>query len=145
MQELKVISRTFLYVLAGSILSTAIFITIFYPGVTFEVSLLWQVIAMAVLTSLGSALFFSKKEISKNQMKFRKIIHYIYINIIVVGTAILCDWVHISQMIQVVVFLFEVSLVYFAVCAIMFAKEEKAAECMNERLRKQYPQEDQEE
>lgn len=145
MQELKVLLRTFLYVLAGSVLSTTVFITVFYPGETFEVSLLWQVIAMTVLTSLGSALFFSKKEISKTQMKIRKTIHYIYINIIVVGTALLCEWIHISQMIQVIVFLFDVSLVYFVVCAIMFRKEEKTAEYMNEQLRKQYPQEDREE
>lgn len=144
MQELKIIIRTFLYVLAGTVLSTAIFITVFYPGATFEVSLLWQVIAMTALTSMGTALFFSKKEISKTQMKVRKTIHYIYINIIVVGTAILCDWIHVNQMIQVIVFLFDVSLVYFVVCAIMFRKEEKTAESMNERLRKQYPEEGEE-
>jgi fatty acid desaturase len=141
MQELRILLKTFIYVLACSMISAAVFITIFNPKETFDIMLLWEVILMAVIASLGSVLFFSKKEISKEQMRIRKIIHYIYINIVVVGTAILCRWIHVSKLLQLMVMLILIALVYTIVCAVMFYKEEKTAEWMNEQLRKKYPEE----
>ena len=144
MQYCKAVLKTFFYVLSGSILSTTVFITIFFPDLLFSIKLIWEVIAMSVLTSLGPILFISKHEITKKQMKIRQIIHYIYINIIVVGNALLCGWIEIGEIIQVGTLLLMIASVFFGVNAAMFKQEKKTAESMNERLREIYPEEKEE-
>jgi hypothetical protein len=145
MSTLKWVFLTFVYVLAGSILSTAIFITIFFPNDRFTIALIWQVIAMAALTAPGTLLFTSKKEIGKKSMKLRQVIHFIYIYIVVMGTAILCDWMSIQSIIQPIVLLILIGTVYFGVCYVMFRQSEKEADSINRRLRKIYPEEEREE
>lgn len=145
MNRLKLIARTFIYVLAGSIISTATFITIFLPDIEFDVSLLWQVIIMSLISAIGSMIFESKKEIGKKQMKLRKTVHFIYTISIVFGIAVICRWVDVSRILQLIVMLLMISGVYFSVCFVMFKRSEKEAECMNQRLRKIYPEEEKEE
>ncbi len=142
MNVLKTLVKTYIYVLAGSILSTAIFISVFVPETVFTVLLLWEVIVMSAATTLGTLIFYSKKEISKRQMKIRTVIHYIYINLIVFSTALLCGWVDLKHTVQLLFLLLLIAAVYYSVSSAMFKKEEKAAECMNERLREIYPEED---
>jgi fatty acid desaturase len=145
MSTLKWVFLTFVYVLAGSILSTAIFITIFFPDDQFTIALLWQVIAMSAVTAPGTLLFKSKKEVGKKSMKLRQVIHFIYIYFVVMGTAILCDWMNIQSIIQPIVLLILIGTVYFGVCYVMFRQSEKEADCINRRLRKIYPEEEKEE
>ena len=96
---------------------------------------------MSVLTSLGTILFITKHEISKKKMRIRQIFHYIYINVIVMATALLCGWVEIRAILQIGTLLLLIASVYFGVSAAMFKQEEKTAESMNERLREIYPEE----
>ncbi len=141
----KLIFQTMIYVLGGSVISAAIFITVFYPGVQLTVALLWQLIFMSFISSIGTLAFVSKKEIGKKQMKLRQRVHFVYINFIVLLTAILCGWVDVSRILELVFMILLVILVYFVVTFIMFKKSEKEAESMNKRLRKIYPEEEKEE
>ena len=75
-------------------------------------------------------------------MKIRTVIHYIYINLIVFSTALLCGWVDLKHTVQLLFLLLLIAAVYYSVSSAMFKKEEKAAESMNERLREIYPEED---
>ncbi len=145
MNTLKWIFLTFVYVLAGSIISTALFTTIFFPEDQFSTALLWQVIAMSAISAIGSILFVSKKELDKNKMKLRQIIHFFYICFVVMGTAIVCDWMNIQSVIQPIVLLLMIGTVYFGVCFVMFKQSEKEADYINRRLRKIYPEEEKEE
>jgi uncharacterized membrane protein len=140
-QYCKAVLKTFFYVLSGSILSSTVFITIFFPDSLFSILFFWEVIVMSVLTSLGTILFITKQEISKKQMKLRQIVHYIYINVIVLATALLCGWVEISAILQIGTLILLIASVYFGVGAAMIKQEEKTAESMNERLREIYPEE----
>ena len=144
MNRLKLIRRTFIYILAGSIISTAIFITIFLPEVEFDVSLLWQVILMSILSATGSLIFESKKELGKKQMKLRQTVHFIYTTFIVFGIAILCGWVDVRNIVQIIALLLMFSSVYTSVCLVMFKRSEKEAKYMNQRLRTIYPEEEKE-
>ena len=90
MNVVNKVIKTFFYVLSGSIICTAVFMTIFLPGVKFTVAVIWQIIAMSAISSCGTLLFYSRKEIGKKQMRARMIIHYSYINVVVLGSAVLC-------------------------------------------------------
>lgn len=144
MNALKLVFKTFIYVLAGTLISTAVFITIFDRNAELSVILLWQVICVSMVSSIGSLIFLSKKEISKKQMKIRQTIHFIFINIIVLGNAILCKWVDIDRILQMIAMLILVAIVYFCVCRVLFRQAEKEADYINQRLRRIYPEEEKE-
>ncbi|MBP1754935.1 MAG: hypothetical protein H6Q59_1333 [Firmicutes bacterium] len=142
---IKKIIKTFFFVLAGSILSTAIFITIFWPGLTFPIAVIWQVIVMAAITSVGTLLFYSKREISKRQMRLRIILHYAYINFVVLATAFVCGWLDFTNLVQVVSMIILVAAVYFSVNLVMFQSEKRIADNINQRLRTKYPEDEKQE
>lgn len=145
MKAMKKVIQTFYYVLSGSIISTAVFITIFLPGLKFSIGVVWQVIAMSAITSCGTLLFSSKEEIGKKQMRVRMVIHYIYINVVVLGTAILCGWIDVTRIMQIVAMVLLTAGVYFGVNTAMYNNERRTAENINKRLRKIYSEEEKDE
>lgn len=136
METLKKFLLTFVLVLAGCTISSTIFITIFIWEIEFKVILLWQIIGLAVICTLGNLFFYSKYEISKKKMKIRMIFHYLYINIAVLGYAFLFQWIDPSYLVQFLVMLVLIAAVYYGVMKVDFQREEKAAENMNMILRK---------
>ncbi len=142
MESVKKVIQTYFYVLSGSIISTAIFMTIFLPDLYFNVEVIWQVIVVAAITSLGTLIYRTKREISKNQMRIRHIIHFTYINIVVLGCAIILKWININRLSQFITLVLLVAGVYFSVTAAMFSNEKRIAESINQRLRSRYPEED---
>jgi hypothetical protein len=69
MEILKKIIQTFAYIATGSLISAALFITIFIPKEKLEVTLLWEIIVIAAVCSLGNFIFYYKKMLTKKQMK----------------------------------------------------------------------------
>jgi membrane-associated HD superfamily phosphohydrolase len=100
---------------------------------------------MSAITSCGILFFYSKREISKKQMKVRLVLHYTYINVIVLGVAILCHWIDPTNLVQVVSMIFLVAAVYISVNLAMFNHEKRTADHINQRLRSKYPDEKKEE
>lgn len=145
MERIKKIIQTFFYVLSGSIISTAVFMTIFLRDLYFSVDVIWQVIIMAAVTSLGPLIYSSRREISKKQMRLRHIIHYTYINVVVLGCAIMWQWVNIHRISQIITMVLLVGGVYFSVTTVMFSSEKRIAERINQRLRTKYPEEEKQE
>jgi hypothetical protein len=145
MENVKKIIQTFFYVLSGSIISTAIFMTIFLRDLYFNVEVIWQVIVVSAITSIGTLIYHSKREISKKRMRLRLIIHYTYINIVVLGCAVMWQWVNINRVSQIVTMVLLIAGVYFSVTTAMFSNEKRIAENINQRLRTRYPEEEKKE
>lgn len=142
MNYLKNIAHTFIYILAGITINTAIFITLFELDAILGVDLLWQIIGMSAVCSLGNLSYYSTKELSKNQMKLRIICHYLYVNVVVALGAYLMDWFSSGLIPQFPVMLLMIAVVYILIMVLTSRKEEKTAENLNKRLRKYYPSEE---
>ncbi|MDF2907217.1 MAG: hypothetical protein K0R34_2538 [Herbinix sp.] len=145
MESVKKVIQTFFYVLSGSIISTAIFMTVFLRDLYFNVEIIWQVIIMAAITSLGTLFHLSKREISKKRMRLRLIVSYMYINIVVLGCAILWQWVNIHRISQIIAMILLNAGVYFSVTTAMYSHEKQIADSINQRLRSRYPEENKKE
>lgn len=125
---------TFFLVVIGITASTTIFLAIFYPGISLYPGLLLQITAMALVCALGNLIFYSKYEISKHQMLIRIIVHFIYINIIVISGAFLWKWVTPGILAQFFTLLVMLELVYAIVMVINIRIGKREAEIMNKRL-----------
>lgn len=135
MELFKKLFRTFVETVTGITISATVFISIFARHWEFTIQLLWQIIAMAAVCSLGNLIFYSKKEYGKRQMKIRMACHYLYINSIVFGGAILLRWLN-PVFSQVLVMLLLSVIVYFGIMTVNLRREKKTAEVLNKQLKK---------
>jgi len=135
---------TFFLVIAGTTISSAVFILIFYPSAELSVLFLWQIVMMSFVTALGNFIFFSRREIGKRQMKYRMLCHYLFINAVVFATAILCGWMNIRAIGQAIAMFCLISVVYLAVLLVNIHKESETAEALNRRLSRLHKEEEDE-
>jgi hypothetical protein len=145
MDTIKKMINTFAYIMTGSSLSCALFLTIFAPKLEVSITLLWQIAAMSFVCALGNLIFSYKKVPSKKQMIIRTFCHYIYINAIVYSNAFLCKWLAPGLMPEILVMLLLVAVVYVIIMIVNFRNEEKIANSLNRQLRKQYPKQEDDE
>lgn len=140
MDILKRLIQTFTYIAAGSMISAALFITIFIPKTELDVSILWEIIAMSAICSLGNFFYYLKKIVTKKQIMLRIAFHYLYINLVVFSGGYLWEWLTPGLIPEFLVMLLLITTVYAIVMIAVFHQEEKMAEKFNRQLRKYYPE-----
>lgn len=134
---LKMTLWDFMIIAAGILINAAIFCTIFYPDYTFDIRFLWQIIAMAALTSLLHIVFYSRKELSKRQMLVRQIIHACLLLTLLLVLVYTWGWLEPGDVVQIIVFIVLAACVYVSVCVLSLHYDKKVAKELNARL-KQY-------
>ena len=136
MSHLKDIFRVFIYVTAGNTIGAAIFLTLFNHDFLFSYEFLWEFISIAAVCALGNMIFWSRREISKKQIKIRLVIHYVYDGLIVLGGAFLYGWVEIEDSWHILFLFFLYTAVYICITLTMFKNDKKTAQDMNSQLSK---------
>jgi len=134
---LKKMLRDFFTITAGCFLSTTVFCTIFYPGVSFNITAMWYLVSLGFVTTLPHFIFYSRKELGKKQMLTRQIIHACVLFGILLTFAYTLGWIEKGSVVQPIVFILLVGLVYFMVGFLSFHHDKKVARELNKQL-KQY-------
>lgn len=134
MEMLKKLLKAFVQNLAGIMISTAIFISIFVKGYKFQIILLWQIIVISAVCAFGILIFFSKREFTKKQMRIRLIIHYLYINVVVLSGAYIFEWINPDYIIQSFAIMVLIAAVYLSVDIIDMMIGKRTAKIMNKQL-----------
>lgn len=130
----KNIIVTFCYVLAGSVFCALVFIINFWPENTDMIKILWQLIVLAVVGSVGNLIFYSRQELSKRKMKIRTIIHYIYIYVANISCSYLFGWIVPGNVKHVVVMSIMICCVTLTINYALKKRADRVAELINERL-----------
>ncbi len=136
MSQIKSMTQVFICVIAGNTIGAAIFLTLFERDTQFSYEFLWQFIGIAAICALGNLIFWSRKELTKKQIIFRYVLHYLYNNSIVIGGAFVCKWIEPGQTINIAFLFLLVALIYVCITVIMFENDIKTAEDVNKKLRK---------
>lgn len=133
--RMKEITRTFAYVLMGVEIATATFISIFYPGTSLSVSLLWEILACSFVCTLGNIIWWTERRLGRTETAVRIALHYLYINVVVFGSAFVFDWIDIGS-IAMVLSMFMMILVIFVIVFLAIRHHgNKISELMNRSLR----------
>ena len=133
---LKKMLRDFFTITAGCFLSSTVFCTVFYPDVSFNITAMWSLVSLGVVTTLPHFIFFSRKELGKRQMLTRQIIHGCVLFGILLTFAYTLGWIEKGSIIQPLVFILLVGMVYFMVGFLSFHHDKKVARELNERLQR---------
>ena len=132
---IKTMLVEFFIILSGTTICAAIFCTVFYRDVVLGVDFLWELIILSFLTALPQILFFSKKEISKKQMRIRQTIHVVLVVGLLVFLAYIWGWVEFTSVLEPLAFVVLVLLSYTAIARYMYHRDKKLAARLNEKLR----------
>lgn len=135
MLQFKNILRIFVYVIAGNTVGAGIFITFVSKDKQIPAATLWQLIILAAVCSVGTLIFYSSKELSKPQIIVRHIVHYVYINISILGAVSIWDWLDFGFNFESIVLLVIIAFVYIGIISLTFIQDTKTAEDVNEKLK----------
>lgn len=133
--RIKDIVHTYAYVVLGVEISTATFISIFYPDSVFSIALLWQVLICSFICTLGNLLWWTERQLSRIETVIRIFLHYLYINVIVFGTAFVFDWIDRNSPIMLISMFFMILIVFIAVFLVTWYYEKRTTEQMNKGLK----------
>ncbi|MPM59416.1 hypothetical protein SDC9_106258 [bioreactor metagenome] len=130
--------RSFFMIATGVLTSAYIFCLLFRPDATFSTTDLGRILLMALCSDLPMVIFLSRKEPGKKQMLFRTMIHLVVLASILLYFAHLWNWVQISSVSEVAVFLSLILAVYIVVFLANQYRDKKLTDKINKELNKRY-------
>ncbi len=134
--------HVFIYILAGTTIGSAIFLTLFSPDSQLTYVFLWQIIILSAICAMGNLIFISGKVLSRKQVKIRYIIHYLYNGLVVIASSLIFNWIGLDQ-IQTLILLFLFYTVhYFIITMSLTNRDKKIADILNEKLKKYHEDDD---
>lgn len=130
---------TFCMVTTGSVFVCAVYNKIFWSGDTFlEADILWQLLAMAFVCSLGNFIH-PYREISRRRELFDRGLHYVYINVVVLGCGYGFGWMDIENIFMLAAMTLGILVVFVSVSFVIRRLHERETENLN-RMLKEYQQ-----
>lgn len=134
---LKRMAIDFCIITTGTLTATITFLLIFYDDAPITTSyaaiMMLQILAFSAAAVIPHLIFLSKKELSKNSMIIRKILHIILQSVMLFFLAGLW-WVDLSNPLELLVFLGFYVMIYAVVMVVSFISDKGTADALNNRL-----------
>lgn len=134
MEKFKSVFFTFVCVTTCVVFATATYIALFWGNIEVSYMILWQILGTSFVCSFGT-LIYPQKELSKKAMQIRVIIHYIYINIIVLTAGFCFGWFYVDQLPMVLGMLFVIGVVFVIISIIMTMRAKHMTKQLNDKLK----------
>lgn len=134
MKRIAGIFNTFVYVVTMVVFASAVYITVYWGDSTLGVKLLWEILLVSFLTSL-STLIYPEKTVSKKAIWMLRILHYVLVNVVVLGCGIWFEWFYADNLLMVLGMLLLIAVIFVLVSFIVWKRAAHTAELMNERLK----------
>lgn len=133
-RRIREILLTFCMVTTGSMFVSAAYIKVFWPGdPQVSVDILWQIPVIAFVCSLGNFIH-PYREVSRKRRICQKILHYLYINVVVLGGGYYFAWIRRGNMLMPAVMALGILMVFVAVSAVVWSWQKKETELLNRKL-----------
>lgn len=131
---IREILLTFCMVTTGSVLVSAAYIKVFWPGdEQVSVDILWQLPLIAFVCCLGN-FFYPQREVGRRSILCRKLLHYLYINAVVLGGGYHFAWIERGNLSMPTVMAFGILVVFVAVSAVVWNWHKKETQRLNSKL-----------
>lgn len=132
MARIKVFLDVFTKVTTCILLGAAAYCSFFFYDGMFSRHLLWELLLVSFLTSLG--VLFYTDDLNKKSMRLVCILHYLFNNVVVVGCGLWFGWIDAKNPLQIVGMVVLVAVIFSVVSVLSWKKAASEAEQMNERL-----------
>lgn len=133
MKKLKDLFFVFVCVTTCVLFVSAVYITIYWPQATLGVEILWQILIVSFLSSLGVYIY-PDREVSKRTGILLTVVHYVETNALVLGCGFWFEWFYADNLLMVVGMVIVIALVFLTVSIAVQLRARQLAALMNERL-----------
>ena len=134
MVRFKAFIYVYISVISCVVFGAASYITIFFPGESPSVNILWQILFVSFMCSVWTLLY-PTRELSKKGMLILNLVHYSLVNIVVLGCGLWFEWFDTDNLPQVFGMLVLIAIIFAIVAGTTWKREAQVAYLMNERLR----------
>lgn len=135
MRKLRYLFQIYTMVMTGVVFATAIFITFISPVERVESALLWQMAAVSGLCTLMSLVCYPwNREMGKVEQIVRTMIHYVMINVVVLGSGAWFEWYNPSRFGSVGAMILAIAIIFGVVTFFSWRKGKRVAAELNRRL-----------
>lgn len=136
MKKFCFVMNCFAIITCCVVAAVAVFTTVIYPVEKISPYITWQILLVSFLSAVSTLIYPWDKEYKKNDFRIRVVLHYIIINIIVLGFGILFDWYATDNMLNIIVMVIMIAVIFAVVSVVSWKKSEQDAKVMNENLQK---------
>ena len=130
----KGLIHDFFIIVTGTVFGTLFHCWLLAPDVTFSVDYFFWMILFSLAGDVPLLLFYSKKELSEKQWMIRKILHFLVLELLLLGIGNMLEMY--EDVLSGVMFALTVAAVYLLVCAIGHQSNRQLAVKLNRRLEK---------
>lgn len=135
MKKIKFLFEVFSKVTTCVVIAVALFHIVPDPADAMEAAVLWQILGVSFLCSLGSLIYPWDRPLGKWEMGIRIFVHYLFINGIVLAAGFWFQWYSADDLGSVMIMLFTIALIFGVVSVLSWSKAAEDAKRMNEKLR----------
>lgn len=116
------------------VIAVALFVTVFDPTERIEAVILWQIPAVAALLSLITLIHPWDRPLKKAGTAVRIVIHYLLVNVIVLGAGYVFNWYNPQSAKSVIIMVITIAVIFAIVSGVSWGRSARDARQMNERL-----------
>lgn len=135
LKKIKTLFFCFACVTTFVVLVTAVYISIFWKQASLGVEILWQILFVSFLCSLG-ILIYPQREVRARTAIVITLLHYAQVNAVVLGCGLWFGWFYADNVPMVLGMLFIIAVVFVLVSVVMWTRDKRIARQMNERLKR---------
>lgn len=131
---IKKIISDFFIITTGILIGVIVYCMINKPEATFDVQILQAIVFSGFVTSLLTLIFYSRKELTKRQMLLRQVIHFMFLEGMIMWSAYSSRSIEPGNITQGIETFGMVFVIYFAVRLKGWFFDKKEAEKLNKRI-----------
>lgn len=125
--------RNFLIIFASIIIIITILRQLYAPDASFELKTIFIIMAFCFLGALTGIILYTPHAISENKMRLRVILHFFFLEALLITLAVLLDLVHGTF--GILLLALQIAAVYAVVRLLTYKNDKKEAQKINERLK----------
>lgn len=136
MKKFWFVMNCFAVITCCVVAAVAAFTTVIFPAESISPYITWQILLVSFLCAVSTLVYPWDKELKKGKFRLIIALHYILINIIVLGFGILFDWYNYDNLLNVLTMIIMIAVIFAVVSVVSWKKSEMDAKVMNEKLQK---------
>ena len=143
MSRIRFMLHVFSMVLTGVVIAVAVFITVINPTDTVTSALFWQMPVVSAVCTLISFIYPWDREMGKTELIIKTVIHYILVNVIVLGSGALFYWYNPSQFRNIAAMVLAIAVIFGGINAFSWKRASSVAARLNEKLEEYHKKQEQ--
>lgn len=135
MKKIEFLFRVFSTVTVCVVTAVALFTTVINPADSMSPATLWQILLVSFLCTLGSLIHPWRRTPGKIEMGIRILLHYLWVNLIVLGAGLRFCWYRTDHLSSVLSMELSITVIFVIATVIEMTKSFREAKRMNEKLK----------